>query len=107
MAPLQAQTKKWQIKQTFQGFYRTDHPRTDIHMANPLITESETHRAIEALNPDTEAGPDGLFPKALHTLSPYIAPTLSRIFNLSPLTSQIPDDWRHASLTSRQPPLCR
>ncbi len=35
--------------------------------------------ALEALNPNKGAGPDGLFPKALKTLSPYIAPTLSRL----------------------------
>ncbi len=68
-------------------------------MANPHITESETQRALESLNPNKGAGPDGLFPKALKTLSPYIAPTLSRIFNLSLQTSQIPDDWRHAIVT--------
>ncbi len=32
-------------------------------------------------------------------MSPFIAPTLSRIFNLSLQTSQIPDDWRHAIAT--------
>ncbi len=84
------------LKQIFQGFYRKDkgstptfHPRTDIRMANPHITQSETQRALEALNPNKGTGPDGLFPK---TRSPYIAPTLSRIFNLSLQTSQIPDD---------------
>ncbi len=45
-------------------------------MANPHITESETHRA---LNQNKGAGPDGLFPKALKTLIPYIAPSLSRV----------------------------
>ncbi len=68
-------------KQTFQGFYRTDKgstltflPRTEIRMATPLITESETQRALEDFNPNKGAVPDGLFPKALKTLSPYIAP---------------------------------
>ncbi len=68
-------------------------------MANPHITEPETQRALEALNPNKGAGPDGLFLKALKTLSPCIAPTLSRIFNLSLQTSQIPDDLRHAIVT--------
>ncbi len=61
-------------------------------MATPHITESETQRALEALNPNKGAGPDGLFPKALKTLSPNIAPTLSRIFKLSLQTSQVPDE---------------
>ncbi len=53
------------LKQTFQGFYRTDkgstptfHPRTAIRMANPHTTESETQRALKALNSNKRAGPD-------------------------------------------------
>ncbi len=45
-------------------------------MATPHITESETQRAFEALNPNKGAGPDGLFPKALKTLGPFVAPAL-------------------------------
>ncbi len=52
-------------------------------MKNPHIKESETQRTLEALNPSKGAGPGGHFPKALKTLSPYIAHTLSRIFNPS------------------------
>ncbi len=44
------------LKQAFQSFYRTDkvptptfHPRTEIRMATPHITESETQTALEAL----------------------------------------------------------
>ncbi len=94
------------LKQRFQGFYRMDkgstptfHPRTEIRMANPHITESETQNALEDLNPNKGAGPDGFFPKALKTLSSYIAATLSRMFNLSLQISQLPDDWRHAIVT--------
>ncbi len=54
---------------------------SDTH-GNPYITESEAQRDLEALNSNKGAGSDGFFPKALKTLSPYIAPTLSRIFNL-------------------------
>ncbi len=68
-------------------------------MTTPLFKESETQRAFETLNPNKGAGPDGLFLKALKTLSPYIAPTLSHIFHLSLQTSQIPDDWRCAIVT--------
>ncbi len=83
------------LKQIFQGFYRADptfHPRTGIHMANSLITESEVQRAREALNRNMGVGPTGCVPKALKALSPYIAPTLSPILNLSLQTSQISDD---------------
>ncbi len=71
----------------------------EIRMATPHITDSETQRAPEDLNSNKGAGPDGLFPKALKTLSPYIAPELSHIFNLSLQTSQIPDDWLYAIVT--------
>ncbi len=60
-------------------------------MATPHVTESEPQKAPEALNSNEGAGPDGLIP--------YIAPTISRIFNLSLETSQIPDDWFHAIVT--------
>ncbi len=59
-------------------------------MVTPHITESEIQRALETLNPNKGAGPDGLFPKA---------PTLCHIFNLSLQTSQTPDDLRHAIVT--------
>ncbi len=42
-----------------------------MYIANPLITESETERAIEALNLTKGVGTDGLFPKALKTRSLY------------------------------------
>ncbi len=93
------------LKQAFQGFFRKDkgytptfHRRTEIRMANPHITESKTQRVLEALNSNKGAGPDGLLPKALKTLSLCISPTLSHIFNLLQ-TSQIPDEWRHAIVT--------
>ncbi len=62
------------LKKTFGAFYRVDkesshtfHPRTEMHMANPIITELETHRALAAINPNKESGFDGFFPKALKT----------------------------------------
>ncbi len=74
------------LKQTFLGFYckdkgstPTSHPRTKIRTTNPHITELETQRALDALNPNKGTGPDELFPKALKTMSPYIASTLSSI----------------------------
>ncbi len=62
------------LKQTFQGFYRTDkgptstfHPLAERNMVNPHIRESETQGALENLNPNKGAGPNGIFPKALKT----------------------------------------
>ncbi len=72
------------LKQTFQSVYPTDkvstaifHARTEIRMATPHITESETHRALEALNPNKGCGPDVFFSKALKTLSPHKDTTIS------------------------------
>ncbi len=69
------------LKKTFQGFNRVDKEPTPIFHphGNHLINESETQRAPVALIPSKGVQPDGLIPKALKTLSPYIAPTLSRL----------------------------
>ncbi len=85
------------LKYTNAG--RSNLPHTEIRIASPHITESETQRALEALNPHKAASTGGPFSKALKTLSLYIAPTLSRIFNFTLQTSQITDDWRHAIVT--------
>ncbi len=83
------------LKQTFQSFYRADkgstptfHPRTEIRMANTHTTESETQRALEALNPNKGAGPDGFFPKALKTQSPPSKPQHSPYY---PIPPNLPD----------------
>ncbi len=62
------------LNKTFQGFYRVDkgstptfHPHTEIRMANPHITESETQRALGAINPHNGAGINGFFHKTLKT----------------------------------------
>ncbi len=90
--------------ETCQSLYRAEneltftfHTHTKVHMANPLITE--TQRALEALNPNKGAGTDGIFPKAVATLSPYIDPTISSIVYLSLRTSQVPDDWHRSIVT--------
>ncbi len=90
--------------ETFQGLYHADneftstfHTQPKVHNANPLITETE--RALEVLNPNKGAGTDGIFPKAVATLSPNIVPTLSSIVYLSFQTSQVPDDWHRTIFT--------
>ncbi len=42
-------------------------------LLDPLMMESETQRALEALKHNKGADPDGLFAKAIKTLSSYIA----------------------------------
>ncbi len=61
-------------------------------MADPLITELEVRRALDALNPHKGTGPDGLFPKVLKALNSHIAPVLARMFNPSLQTAQVPED---------------
>ncbi len=55
-----------------------------------LISEIEARRALDGLNPNTVAGPDGLFPKVLKTLNSPIAPVLARMLNCSLQTAQVP-----------------
>ncbi len=71
-------------------------------MADPLITELEIRRALDGLNPDKGAGPDGLFPKVPKALNSHIAPILARMFNLSLQTAQVPENWRRAIVTQSQ-----
>ncbi len=52
-------------------------------MANPIITDLETQRALQTINPKKAVGPDGLSPKVCKTLS----------------LSQGPDDWRRPIVT--------
>ncbi len=86
---MQSQTQKWQIfsNRHFQvSIVQVQGPLSLFLQAQRYLWQtfsSETQRALEALNKG--AGPDGLFPKALKTLSPYKALTLSRILtSLSP-----------------------
>ncbi len=60
-------------------------------MADTLSTESEGICALECLKPQKGARPDELFPKVLVAISPYTAPALVHMFNLSLQTAQVPN----------------
>ncbi len=67
------------LKTTILGFFREDEestpvlqPRTQTNMADPLITELEIRRALDGLNHDKGAGPDGFFPQVLKALNSHI-----------------------------------
>ncbi len=98
MAPLQPWTKKWQISrrhfnvsivQIKSPLTYSTHAQRYTWQAPPSQNQ-KTQLAREALNRTKGGGRDGLFPKALKTLSPYIAPTLSWILT-SP--SNFTDSW--------------
>ena len=58
----------------------------DIH-----ITQKGVEKLITNLNPNKATGPDGLSPQILKELSSQIAPILTKIFQMSLETGEIPD----------------
>ena len=66
----------------------------DIH-----ITQKGVEKLLTNLNPNKATGPDGLSPRILKELSSQIAPILTKIFQMSLETGEIPDDWRTANVS--------
>ncbi len=63
-----------------------------------MFTFNIVARHLVSLNPYKAAGPDGLHPKVLRTLAPFIAEPLAELFNLSLLPADVPEDWRTATI---------
>ncbi len=85
------------LEKTFLGFFRDDEGstpvlllRTQICVADPLITDLEVRRVRGGPNPHKGAGCDGLFPKVLNALNSHISSVFARMFNLSLHTAQVP-----------------
>ena len=60
------------------------------------ITESGVRKQLNNLNPYKAAGPDGLTPKLLQTVSEQIAPSITLLFQISLRSGKVPDDWKLA-----------
>ncbi len=72
------------LKTSYPGVFCEDEgstpvlqPRTQICLADPLVTGREVRRALDFLNPEKDTGPVGLFTNSLITLSSHIAPVLA------------------------------
>ena len=66
----------------------------DIH-----ITQKGVEKLITNINPNKATGPDGLSPRILKVLSSQIAPILTKSFEMSMETGEIPDDWHTANVS--------
>ena len=56
-------------------------------------------KELEGLNPRKASGFDGVSVRLLKTGGNAIAPFLTRIFNLSMATANLPYDWKEATIT--------
>ncbi len=63
-----------------------------------MFTSDIVARHLVSLNPYKVAGPDGLHPKVLRTLAPFLVEPRAELFNLSLLTADVPEDWRTATI---------
>ena len=65
----------------------------DIH-----IGEAGVLKLLNNINSHKAIGPDGIPARLLHEYASYIAPALTKIFQISVNTGTIPDEWRSASI---------
>ena len=66
----------------------------DIH-----ITQKGFEKLLMNLKPNKATGPDSLSPRILKELSSQIVPILTKIFQMSLETGEIPEDWRKANVS--------
>ncbi len=59
-------------------------------MADPVFTEDEVREALMKLNCNKGPGPDGLFPRLLREMSPFIATPHAAFFNASLRSGLVP-----------------
>ena len=59
-----------------------------------LCTDSEVCEMLAALDVTKSSGPDGISPRMLKSTAPCIAPSLTRLFNLSISAGIIPSSWK-------------
>ena len=59
-----------------------------------LCADSEVCEMLAALDVTKSSGPDGISPRMLKSTAPCIAPSLTRLFNLSISAGIIPSSWK-------------
>jgi hypothetical protein len=63
----------------------------DIH-----IGEAGVLKLLNNINSHKDTGPDGISARLFQEYASYIAPALTKIFQISVNTGTIPDEWRSA-----------
>ena len=83
-------------------FTPTDSQQPSVNSTNTLkytFDEGEVRRSLESLSVNKAAGPDGINNLVLQKNSMTLAPLLTKLFQLSLDTGQLPDAWREANVT--------
>ncbi|MES9973890.1 MAG: reverse transcriptase family protein, partial [Candidatus Thiodiazotropha sp.] len=83
------------IKKLLNKNLRQDYLVTE---ADQLFTVQEVKSAINGLNPAKSPGPDNIHPRFLHHLGPISLTALTKMYNISWLQTQIPQEWRVADI---------
>lgn len=72
----------------------------DGRLTNFDITEAQVLSKLNSLNVNKSHGPDEIHGKLLYELRHELTHPLTKLFNLSVQTSEIPQDWRDANVVS-------
>ena len=67
-----------------------------LHMIQASI--DEVTKALKAINPNKACGPDQIPGRILKECALEIAPSLTRLINLSLQTGEVPKDWKRANI---------
>ena len=69
---------------------------TTINMQEITVTIEGVYKLLSNLNPKKAAGPDDIPARLLQLTAKEIAPALTKLFNMSLNTGEIPIIWKHA-----------
>ncbi len=69
------------------------------HLETLQVTTSVVLKKLDALKTEKSPGADNLYPGVLKQLKNTITSPLTRIYNTSLSTSEVPRDWRVANIT--------
>ena len=64
-----------------------------------IVTESKVQKILAGLHTGKSAGPDEISPIILAAASDILAAPVAHIFNMSLESSNVPEDWRQATVT--------
>ena len=72
--------------------------KTRSRLTRSFITTEKVRKKIRQLKPHSAAGPDGIAPKLLQQCEDQIAPVLAMIFRKSLNKSEVPQEWKTATV---------
>ena len=62
------------------------------------VDDCDIIRAIRQMNSNSAPGPDGIHPKFINNIYPFLIKPLKRIFNLSLSTGVVPNSWKFSEV---------